>query len=63
MELTQIKSLPYFGFHKAWGNIFVPVMGAILLLDVALQYSRSTEGLGRLTLAVITSGVGLIGLS
>jgi len=61
MELTQTKRVT--DFHKATGNIFVPVIGTILLLIVALQYSRSTEGLSRLALVGITSGVAVIGLS
>jgi uncharacterized membrane protein YidH (DUF202 family) len=65
MDSTQAKTSTSFGLHvhKAAGNIFVPVIGIILLLIVALQYSRSTEGLSRLALAAITTGVAVIGLS
>lgn len=65
MDSTQAKISTGFGLHvhKAAGNIFVPVMGIILLLIVALQYLRSTEEVSRLTLAAITSGVAVIGFS
>jgi hypothetical protein len=63
VELIETKSLPYFGFYKAVGSIGVPVVGAILLLIVALQYSRFPEEISRLGLAAIVLGIGVIGLS
>jgi hypothetical protein len=65
MDSIQTKTSTRFGLHlhKSAGNIFVPLMGIILLLIIALQYSRSTEGVSRLALAAITTGVAAIGLS
>jgi len=63
MESTEIKSLPFLGAYKAMGNIFVPALGAILLLVVALQFSRHSSGTARLSLVAIAMGVGVIGLS
>jgi hypothetical protein len=65
MDSIETKTSTRFSLHfnKAAGNIFVPLMGIILLLIVALQYSRSTEGVSRLALAAITTGVAAIGLS
>ena len=65
MDSIQTKTSTRFALHlhKGVGNIFVPLMGIILLLIVALQYSRSTEGVSRLALAAITTGVAVIGFS
>jgi len=63
VELTETKSLPYFGFYKAIGSIFVPAIGAILLLLVGLQYSRFPGEVSRLGLGAIVLGIAVIGLS
>jgi hypothetical protein len=65
MDSIETKTSTRFALHlhKSAGFIFVPMMGIILLLIVALQYSRSTEGVGRLALAAITAGGAVIGLS
>ena len=42
--METAKKLPFSGFHRMWGNIFVPLMGGILLTTLALKYSRSSQG-------------------
>jgi hypothetical protein len=57
---TELRSLPYSGMYRALGNIFVPIVGAMLLFVIGLQFSRGSDVL---TLASITGGVMLIGFS
>ena len=63
MDSIETKTSTRFALHlhKSAGIIFVPLMGIILLLIVAVEYSRSTEGVSRLALAAITTGVAAIG--
>lgn len=41
--METAKHLPFSGFHRAFGNIFVPLMGGLLLATLALKYSRSSQ--------------------
>jgi len=64
MEIETKPSLPYFGFYRMAGNIFVPTMGAMLLLIVAVNFSRTTTGgINRIALLAITVGIAVIGIA
>jgi hypothetical protein len=64
MQVTETKSLPYFGFYKTLGSVGVPAFGIMVLLVVALQFSRSAAGsLDRLFLGTVTLGVAVIAVS
>lgn len=58
-----VKDPPYLGFYKRMGEIFVPLMGTMLLLIVALQFTRYADAVVRLALASIALGVAVIGVS
>jgi hypothetical protein len=47
-----------FGFNKTFGNIAVPILGAVLLLMVGVHFSRGIDWLG---LSSITLGCGAVG--
>lgn len=53
MELPQT-----FGFNKTFGNIAVPILGAISLLIVGVHFSRGIDWLG---LSSITIGGAVVG--
>jgi hypothetical protein len=53
-----------FRFYKTIGNIAVPILAAMLLLLIAVQFSRSSMGgVSRLGLGSIALGVAVIGIS
>ena len=59
---TETKNLPYSGMHRMFGNIFVPLMGLMVLTVVSLRYRRNPDELSALaTLAVGCAIVGIAG--
>jgi hypothetical protein len=53
-----------FRLYKNIGNFAVPMLAAMLLLMVAVQFSRSSiEGMNRLGLVSIALGIAVIGIA
>jgi hypothetical protein len=52
MEETENKGLP-FSFNKRLGDVGVPVLGVIVLLEIALLFPRPAHEVNRLSLIVI----------
>jgi hypothetical protein len=64
MEPTEKpRNLPYLNTYKSLGNIAVPTTGTMLLLVVALQFSRYPDEVNRLGLAAIALGIAVIGVA
>ena len=63
MAHEQTKNLPYYGFYRAAGNIFVPFMGVAVLTMLAMQYSRSTSDLAGVGFFAVAGGVFVVGLA
>lgn len=62
--MEKVKNLPFSGFHRMCGNIFVPLMGGLLIATLALQYSRSSrDDLATLTVLSVAAAVLAIAVS
>ena len=62
MEADDLKGSPFHHAYRVMGDIFVPVMGLMLLFLVWIYYRRSTPdlaGLGALSVALPAVVVGL----
>ena len=62
MDADDLKGYPFHHFYRAIGDIFVPVMGLILLSIVWIYYHRFTSdlaGLNALSVALPAVAVGV----
>ena len=62
MEADDLKGLPFHHAYRVMGDIFVPVMGLMLLFLVWIYYHRSTSdlaGLNALSVVLLAVVVGL----
>jgi hypothetical protein len=58
MESHDLKGLPFHHSYRVMGDIFVPVMGLMLLSMVCIYYHRSTSDLAALNaLSVVIPAV------
>ncbi|MGO9084081.1 MAG: hypothetical protein ACLQBK_02555 [Candidatus Sulfotelmatobacter sp.] len=61
MQLPPLKDLPFSGAYKMLGNICVPIMGAMALTAVAVEFWHGR--VDSLASAALTSGIAVIGVS
>jgi hypothetical protein len=61
MQLPLLKDFPFSGAYKMLGNICVPIMGAMALTAVAVEFWHGrVDGLAS---AALTGGIAVIGVS
>ena len=56
------KNLPFSGFHRMVGNLFIPLMGCFLIATLALKYSRSSQD-NLVTLLALSVAVSVLTVS
>jgi uncharacterized membrane protein YciS (DUF1049 family) len=63
MEADDLKGLPFHNSYRVMGQIFVPVMGLMLLSIVWIHYRRSTSDLAALNAFSVALPAVVVGLA